>query len=265
MIVLSCYATGRVAGILDNQNNVLIVNGGNETVPVTYNRSFSTWLKYLTPEQQSDIANKCYVYSVLPKTHNHHPYLVYEVIGVDKKESDYFEKFFICGKVILHNPECCYALVRVPKANTGFTVRVEIPNSLLSVANIDTLLDCYVHFECVRVSTALSVTEFSILAYPEEPVKVIFQDGYLSTTGYLLDYSLSREDYCLVKPIEGEYKGKEIKLYRFSNYLSYSQPFCEEVRTKRKEEVLEKYKNTIFKIRARSLNGRLLIKLIRPL
>lgn len=262
MFTVSCYATGRVGGQLCEDNTIL-VNG--EKVPVVYNKSFSTWLQHLAKEDRENLHNNRYVYSVLPKTRNHYPYIVYEVIGVDKKETDYFETFHICGKVIVHNPECCYGLVQIPKANTSFTVRLEIPTNLLSPSNIDTLLGCYVHFECSRCKSSITVQRFTILAYPEDEIRIIFQDGYLNTTGYLLDYNLGREDYCVVKPVEGEFKDKQLKLYRFSNYLEYSQPFCSEVKTMKREEVLSKYKNTIFKIRARSLNGRFLVKLIRPL
>ncbi|MFN7161379.1 MAG: hypothetical protein ACK4NC_07325 [Candidatus Gracilibacteria bacterium] len=257
MLAISCFAIGRVSGKLDPDNKLIRV--GDETVPVTYNRSFSTWLSHLSPEELRCLTDHNNVYAILPKTKSHSPYLVYELIGVDHKEKEPFEKIFICGKVFLHNPVYSYSLIRITKADSAFVVRVDIPNELLT---LDSLENCYVNIQGTRKKTAIVAESVKVLALPNDSVKIIYQDDYISTTGYLLDYDLDRYDYCLVKLVD---RPEPLKLYRFSHYLSYSQPFCEEVRNSTKEEILSKYKDTPFKIRARRMNGRMLVKMIKPL
>lgn len=270
-ISVFCYAVGRVCAKLDVDKQELILP--DTVFNVSYNRSFSTWLKFIDADMKKQLKEKEHTFSVLPKTYQEEPYLSYELIGVDSRLVEK-ENLFVCGQVIFHNNVSNFVLVRVYKhVDKSFVLKLEVePQTITKAAyitqdvNLNSLTGCYLQFYLNREGRTLKTYSAKLLATLDSKVELKFQQDYVTGVGRLLDYDLKR-DYVRVEFLpDGQQSGfVTMDLHYFSRYLKYSKPFCEEIKSLPKEKILSKYDGTLFKIKARQVDGRYYVKMIRPL
>lgn len=270
-IPVFCYAVGRVCARFDVDNQRLILP--DTMFDVSCNRSFSTWLKFIDPATKQQLLEKEHTFSVLPKTYQEEPYLSYELIGVDSRLVEK-ETLFVCGQVIFHNNVANSVLVRVYKhTDKSFVLKLEVEPQVITKASYITqevdlgnLTGCYLQFYLQREGRVLKATTAKLLATADMQIELQFQQDYVTGVGRLLDYDLKR-DYVRVELLpDGQEAGfVTMDLHYFSRYLKYSKPFCDEVKSLPKEKILSKYDGSLFRIKARQVNGRYYVKMIRPL
>lgn len=199
-VYLSCYAVGSTYGTLDVDEKILRLKDIDLTV--SFNKSFSTWVSTLSDQEKEDLKNTPMTYAALPKTLKYSPYISYEIIGLNKLAKDVNEYISVLGKIIYHDLNYNYVLVKVFKGDKiSFILKIDadmfklFPENGVFIADksdkTSPYLNYFVQFNCKRQGNTFLAVCGKLLASPTDKVVLNYSTSsdYISANCKLIDFA----------------------------------------------------------------------------